>query len=245
MLRMEHLAVEIEGKRILEDVELDVRDQEVLTIIGMSGCGKTVLLKMLIGLLRPDRGRIWLDGEEISRFTEKEYNLRVRSRMSMVFQRGALWDSMTVEENVGLALNLRRDLTPADRRRLIAESLDLVGLRQAAGTYPGELSGGMIKRAAIARAIAIKPRILLYDEPTTGLDPVLTNLVNGLIVELNRELQTTSLVVSHDVHRIPGFSDRVAMLHEGRIVATCPAARMWEEENRTLSDFLHGRMEPA
>jgi phospholipid/cholesterol/gamma-HCH transport system ATP-binding protein len=243
MLEIENLSKEFEGRQVLEDDSLSVRDREVLTIIGMSGTGKTVLLKIIIGLLAADSGSIRLDGEEIGRFSEREYNERVRGRIGMVFQRGALWDSMTVEENVELALRLRRSLSPYERRRLVAESLEMVGLGRAGKAYPEEMSGGMIKRAAIARAIVTRPKYLLYDEPTTGLDPVLTNMMNDLITRLNRELATTSLIVSHDVHQIPGFSDRVAMLHRGRIVATCPASRMWDQDNAVLNAFLHGRME--
>jgi phospholipid/cholesterol/gamma-HCH transport system ATP-binding protein len=242
LLVIEHLQKQFGSNWVLEDVNLTLYDGEVLTIIGMSGIGKSVLAKAVIGLIEPDGGKIILDGDEITQFNEEEFNRRVRDRISMVFQQGALWDSMTIEENIDLALNIRKNLGLAERKELIRESLRMVGLKDAESLYPEELSGGMIKRAAIARAIAARPKYLIYDEPTTGLDPVLRNMVNDLIIRLHKELKTTSLIISHDIESLQKFSERVALLHNGRIVATCPVSEIWNQEDKIFNSFIHGEV---
>ncbi len=242
MLVIEHLKKKFGSNEVLRDVNLTLNDGEVLTVIGMSGIGKSVLAKAIIGLIEPDGGRIILDGEDITRYDEERFNLEVRDRMSMVFQQGALWDSMTIRENIDLALNIRKNLGLAERTELIRESLRMVGLRDVEELYPEELSGGMIKRAAIARAIAARPKYLIYDEPTTGLDPVLRNMVNDLIIRLHRELKTTSLIISHDIESLQQFSERVALLHEGRIVTTCPVAELWNQDDKVFNSFIHGEV---
>ncbi len=241
MLVVEKLKKEMHGQVILDGVDLKIDDGSRHVVVGKSGAGKSVLLKAIIGLVEPDGGRIFLDGDDVTLLSESEYNTRVRSIMSMVFQQGALWDSMTVAENIDLALNLRTHLTLAERRDVVSESLELVGLAGSNNKYPEELSGGMLKRAAIARAIAIRPRYLLYDEPTTGLDPVLTNMVVDLITSLNERLNVTALIISHDIASIPRLSDTVSMLHEGRIVATCPSAEMWDIDNPVFRNFIRGK----
>lgn len=240
MLVIEHLHKRFDSHLVLDDVNLTLNDGEVLTVIGMSGIGKSVLAKAVIGLIEPDGGRIILDGEDITGFSEFEYNERVRDKMSMVFQQGALWDSFTVRENIDLALNIRKNLALAERRELVRESLRMVGLDGVEERYPEELSGGMIKRAAIARAIAARPKYLIYDEPTTGLDPVLRTMVNDLIVRLHRELKTTSLIISHDIESLQKFSERVALLHNGRIVTVCPVSEIWEQDNKIFNSFIRG-----
>lgn len=243
MVVVENLAKSFNGTKVLDNVNLTLNDGEVLTIIGMSGVGKSVLAKSIIGLIEPDAGRILLDGVDITHLTEEEYNTQVRNKMSFIFQQGALWDSMTIEQNIELALSIRKSLTRAERVRLIVESLELVGLKQEVmRMYPEELSGGMIKRVSIARAIAARPKYLLYDEPTTGLDPVLAHVINELIQKLHRELKTTSLIISHDIENLQKFSERVAMLHEGRIITVCRASEMWEQENEVFSRFIRGEM---
>lgn len=240
MLVIEHLQKSFGTNRVLQDINLTLDDGEVLTVIGMSGIGKSVLAKAIIGLIEPDGGRIILDGEEISLYDEEQLNRNVRGRMSMVFQQGALWDSMTIEENIDLALNIRKNLALTERKELIRESLRMVGLKDVEDMYPEELSGGMIKRAAIARAIAARPKYLIYDEPTTGLDPVLRNMVNDLIIRLHKELKTTSLIISHDIESLQKFSERVALLHNGKIVTTCPVSEIWNQEDQTFNSFIHG-----
>lgn len=242
MLVIEHLRKQFGSNMVLEDVNLTLQDGEVLTVIGMSGIGKSVLAKAIMGLIETDSGRIMLDGEEITRLSEGELNRRVRDKISMVFQQGALWDSMTIQENIDLALSIRKSLDPVERRKLVRESLRMVGLDGVEHLYPEELSGGMIKRAAIARAIAAHPKYLIYDEPTTGLDPVLRNMVNALIVRLHKELKTTSLIISHDIESLQKFSERVALLHDGRIETTCSVSEMWNHKNRLFNNFIRGNI---
>lgn len=240
MIEVLDLEKEIGGQRVLKGVRLTLRDSERHTIIGRSGDGKSVLLKTIIGLLEADGGRIVLDGEDITDYSPKQCNERVRTKVGMVFQQGALWDSITVAENIDLALGLKKKLTPAERRDRIEESLAMVGLEGAGNRYPAELSGGMMKRAAIARGIAARPKYLLYDEPTTGLDPVLSNMVIDLITRLNDELNITALIVSHDIGRIAEYSDTVSMLNHGVVEITCPAGEIWNQENEALDSFLRG-----
>lgn len=243
MIEIRDIHKKINGQVVLDAVDLTLNDEETLSVVGVSGCGKTTLLKILIGLNQADSGSIMLDGEEIAGYTEKKFNRYVRNRMTMVFQHSALWDSKTVWQNIDLALNLRKGLLLEEREKLIRESLERVGLEGTEGMYPEELSGGMMKRAAIARAIAARPKYILYDEPTTGLDPVLSKMVANLIVKLDKELGITSFVISHDIGTIPLFSDRVAMLHEGRIILTCEADNIWKQQDETFNAFLQGTME--
>ncbi len=242
MLEIKELYKSFGSKKILNGVSLDVHDKEIVSVIGMSGTGKSVLLKNIIGLLEADAGHILLDGIDITNYTEQEYNHLVRPKMSMVFQEGALWDSMTVGQNIDLALKIQKHLTGEERAKRIRESLEMVGLPPIQDLFPEELSGGMIKRVAIARAIATRPKYLLYDEPTTGLDPVLSNMINDLIVQLNTRLGTTSLVISHDIRGVEKISNRVAMLYKGEIVHTCAANALWKQEHEIFNQFIHGKV---
>ncbi len=242
MLELINLTKEFGTRKILNEVNLKVSDGEIVSVIGMSGTGKSVLLKTIIGLLSADGGQIILDGTDITDFTEQEFNQFVRPNMSMIFQEGALWDSMTVGQNIDLALKFQKHLSEEERRKRITESLKMVGLPPIHDEYPEELSGGMMKRVAIARAIATRPKYLLYDEPTTGLDPVLSNMINELIMRLNSELGTTSLVVSHDIEGVERISNRVAMLHRGKIVLTCDAKDMRRQDNEIFNNFIQGKV---
>ncbi len=226
---------------VLHGVDLTLCDGEILTVFGKSGVGKTVLIKAIIGLIEPDSGSISIDGVDVTNFSEKQFNEKVRPHISFVFQDGALWDSMTVGANIELALHAQDHISEAERRSRIQESLRLVDLSGAEDVYPDELSGGMLKRAAIARAIATRPRYLLYDEPTTGLDPILTNVIYDLIMHLNQKLGTTSLIISHDISGMEKISNRVSLLHDGKVVLTCDTEDMWEQDNEIFNEFLNGK----
>ena len=242
MVKIEHLYKRFGEHTILNDVNLTWDDGEVLTVIGKSGTGKSVLLKTIIGLIEADAGAVIMDDRDITNFSEKEYNLYVRNQMSMVFQEGALWDSMTVGENIELALRIHKHLSEPERKKIVDETLAMVGLGHIENEYPENLSGGMIKRVAIARAVATRPKYILYDEPTTGLDPVLTHVINDLIAQLNRELQVSSLIISHDVQSIQNISNRVAMLYEGKIIHICQAKEMWHQDNEIFNKFIRGEV---
>src|SRR6187551_500723 len=206
-------------KVIYSGLNLKVLRGEVLTICGGSGVGKSVMLKMLIGLLHADAGTITFDGADVTRMEEEQLSL-VRRRIAMLFQAGALFDSMTVGENVayGLEEHFRETMSVNDRRDRVQWALDLVGLPGIQDMDPADLSGGMRKRVALARSIAVQPEVVLYDEPTTGLDPINTARVNHLIMGLKQRLQITSIVVTHDMKSAFTISDRIAMVHGGRII---------------------------
>jgi phospholipid/cholesterol/gamma-HCH transport system ATP-binding protein len=204
------------SKAVLSDVSFDVHDGEVLFIVGASGVGKSVLIKHLVGLLSPDQGEIWLDGEEISKKDEIAM-YPVRKKCAMVFQHSTLFDSMTCIENVSLPLRKHKGLSARDALAEARRRLQIVRMEEFADRYPAELGDGMRKRVAIARALTLDPRHVLFDEPTTSLDPVSARRVDQLIAELSRTLGVTSIVVSHDLPSILSIADRVVMLYKGKV----------------------------
>jgi phospholipid/cholesterol/gamma-HCH transport system ATP-binding protein len=231
-----------DGNQVLRGVDLTVRAGESLTIIGGSGTGKSVLLRLIIGLMKPDAGQILLEGTNIVPMREAEL-LRIRRRVGMVFQGSALFDSLSVGENVAFAL---REHTTASEEAIAArvrEALDLVGLGAIEGMEPADLSGGMKKRVAVARAIALPPSILLYDEPTTGLDPTNVEKITDLILELKTRIGVTSVVVTHDMASALKVSDRLAMLHQGRIAAVGTPDEIQRTHDSVIRDFMEGRLE--
>jgi len=205
------------AKEVLRGVDLTIPDGQAVTIIGRSGCGKSVLLKHIIGLIPPDRGRVLVDGQDLSTLPYDELNL-VRRRFGMLFQMAALFDSMTVGENVGLALREHTKLSREDVATRVAEKLAMVGLSGLEDLKPSSLSGGMRKRVGLARAIAMEPGCVLYDEPTTGLDPITSDTINILIRSLQQKLGITSIVVTHDMKSAAFVSERICMLHEGHLI---------------------------
>ncbi len=231
-----------EGNRVLRGLDLAVRPGESLTIIGGSGSGKSVLLRLIIGLLKPEAGQILLEGQDIVPLTEREL-LLVRRKVGMVFQGSALFDSLSVAENVAYALREHTAWEEREIRRRVREVLDLVGLDAVEDMDPTELSGGMRKRVAVARAIALPPRILLYDEPTTGLDPSNVEKVNELILDLKGKLGVTSVVVTHDMASALKVSDRLAMLHDGQIAAVGTPDEIQATHHSLIRDFMEGRIE--
>ena len=224
---------------VLCGVDLRVETGEALVIIGRSGGGKSVLLKLLIGLIRPDSGDVLVDGESLGALGEREL-LRVRKKFGMLFQSAALFDSMTVAENVGFALERSRKLTPAEIERKVADALEMVELPGVQQKKPSELSGGMRKRVGLARAIVYRPEILLYDEPTTGLDPVVADTIDQLIIRVCDRLKVTSIAVTHDMRSAGRIGRRIVMLHEGRIHASGTPEAMFDSPDAVVRRFVQG-----
>jgi len=217
MIEVRGLHRSFNGKHVLRGVDLTIETGESITIIGQSGCGKSVLLKHLVGLLLPDGGTITVDGREITTARRMEL-YEIRMKFGVLFQGAALFDSMSVEENVSLGLRQHTTMTPAQIEKRVKECLTLVSMDGTQKLKPAELSGGMKKRVGLARAIAMQPSYILYDEPTTGLDPITADSINDLIIHLNQKLNVTTIVVTHDMVSAYKVSDRIVMLHEGRVI---------------------------
>ena len=230
------------SKKVLNGVSLDILTGETMVIIGQSGSGKSVLLKLLIGIMRPDRGEIRIDGMDVAAL-RGDALLRVTRKFGMLFQAAALFDSMTVAQNVAFGLERYTDLAPGEIAGRVADSLARVGLRGIEGLMPHELSGGMKKRVGLARAIAYGPEIILYDEPSTGIDPIRADAINELIVLLKKEMNVTSVVITHDMVSATKVADRMAMLYEGRIIALGTAEDIRNSADPIVQQFIHGRAE--
>ena len=228
---------------VLCGVNLRIETGEALVVIGRSGGGKSVLLKLLIGLIRPDAGEVLIGGEPISKMNEREL-LRVRHKFGMLFQSAALFDSMTVAENVGFALRRERNLTGAETARKVAEALEMVDLPGCEAKRPSELSGGMRKRVGLARAIVYRPEIVLYDEPTTGLDPIVADSIDQLIIRVCGRMHVTSVVVTHDMRSTRRVGQRILMLHQGRIYVTGTPDEIFNSTDPVVSQFVNGVADP-
>jgi len=217
MIEIRNLKKSFQGKSVLKNINMTIPDGKTMVIVGCSGCGKTVLLRSIIGLVKPDSGSIRIDGRDITQLSHDAlFDLRLE--FGMLFQGAALFDSMTVEENVGLALREHTALSDDQIRRKVNTRLGMVGLRNIGEKYPSELSGGMKKRVGLARALVMEPRYVLYDEPTTGLDPIMSEQINKLIQKTHDRLNVTSIVVTHDMHSAFMVGDIIAMIVEGEIV---------------------------
>ena len=227
---------------VLRGVNLEVRKGESMVVIGGSGVGKSVLIKCIIGLMRPDSGSICVDGEEIASLNEKSLN-EMRKKFGMLFQAGALFDSLPVWENVGFGLKQHTSLSDDEIKSIAVEKLRTLGLRDVEDLMPSELSGGMRKRVSLARAIAMEPEILLYDEPTTGLDPIMADAINDLIVQMRKKLRVTSIAITHDMVSAYKIADRIAMLYEGRIVEVGTPEQIRESSNAVVQQFTQGKAE--
>ena len=230
------------AKEVLRGVDLTVAEGESVVIIGRSGTGKSVLLKHVVGLIDPDRGAVRVDGQDVPALSVKEL-LDLRKRMGMLFQGGALFDSLSIAENVGLPLREHTRIAETQVDLLVHEKLHLVGLEGVETMRPSSLSGGMKKRAALARALALNPKIMLYDEPTTGLDPITADLINRLIRRLQERLRITSIAVTHDMRSAYHIADRIAMLHEGRIHAIGTPAEIQASADPAVRQFIEGSAE--
>ncbi len=230
------------GKDVLKGISFQVREGEAFVIIGPSGCGKSVLLKNMVGLMRPDRGRIVINGVDIISASHGEL-MGVRKIMGMVFQGGALFDSMTVFENVAFPLRKLLKLSEREVKFLVERALSWVGLEGIEKLYPEELSGGMRKRVAFARAVVSSPKLLFLDEPTTGLDPVTSATIDELILSLKEKLSATLVMVTHDMKSAFRVADKIAMLYEGRIVFEGSVHEAKRGDNPYLKQFLEGSLE--
>ena len=242
MISFRHVRKSFGDKAVLRDVSFDVQDGEIFFIIGQSGVGKSVLIKHLVGLLYPDGGEIWLDDEEISRFDE-ERMMPVRMKCAMVFQHATLFDSMTCAENVALPLRKHKGLRPREALAEARRRLEHVHMQDFAERFPPELGDGMRKRVAIARALTLDPRYVLFDEPTTSLDPVSARRVDRLIRELKDKLGVTSIVVSHDLSSIFSIADRIVMLYKGLVRLLGTRAEFQRCEDPIVEQFITGRAE--
>jgi phospholipid/cholesterol/gamma-HCH transport system ATP-binding protein len=230
------------SNQVLKGVNLSIQEGETISVIGGSGSGKSVALKHIVALLRPDDGDVWVDGENVARL-DQESVYEMRRKVGYVFQFAALFDSMTVDENVGMGLRRIPDMTEAQIKDRVAECLDLVDLEGRGDRFPSELSGGQRKRIGFARAIATRPKYLLYDEPTTGLDPVTTAVIDDLIVRMSDRLGVTGVVITHDMKSAFRISDRIAMLYDGRIRTEGTPDQVRASTDPIVRGFIEGKPE--
>ena len=242
-IRVRGLRKSFGDKHVLAGVDLDVMAGTSMVVIGGSGTGKSVLLKCILGLIEPDAGTIEIDGQDLARLPRRERQAR-RAEIGMLFQNGALFDSLSVWENVAFGLLAQNRVSRADARVRAGEVLAQVGLAQTVGDLaPSELSGGMQKRVGLARAIAASPKILFFDEPTTGLDPIMGAVIDGLIVDCVKKLGSTAIAITHDMASARRIGDQAAMLQAGRIIWQGPASQLMDSGNPVVDQFTHGRRE--
>ena len=239
MIEVKNLWKSFNGDQVLKGVNLSIPDGETLVVIGRSGGGKSVLLKHIIGLMKPDKGEVWIDGVEITRLHEHDLN-EVRKKFGMLFQGAALFDSMSVYENVAFGLLEHTDISEPEIRLKVKENLSLVGLPGVEEKKPAELSGGMRKRVGLARAIAMDPKIILYDEPTTGIDPIMGDIINDLILKLHDKFGVTSVAVTHDMVSAYKIADHIALLYKGEIVQVGTPDQIKNSSNPIVRQFISG-----
>ncbi len=242
-LRLRGVRKQFGGKRVLDGIDLTVMPRTSLVVIGGSGSGKSVLLKCILGVIEPDAGSIEIDGRDITAMSHTDRE-EARAQIGMLFQNGALFDSLPVWENVAFGLLARRKVSRADAPAAAASFLAQVGLADSVGMLsPAELSGGMQKRVALARAIAAQPDILFFDEPTTGLDPIMGAIIDGLIVDCVKRLGSTAVAITHDMASAKRIGDQVAMIHKGRIIWNGPSSALMDSGDPIVDQFTHGRRE--
>ena len=239
MIEIINLCKSFNSHKVLDNLNLNIKAGETTVIIGRSGCGKSVLLKHIIGLMTPDCGQVIIDGKDVSRMDEKELSA-LRLKFGMLFQGAALFDSLNIYENVGFNLIEHTDASRAEISKAVKESLALVGLKGIEDKKPAELSGGMRKRVGLARAICMRPKIMLYDEPTTGVDPIMGDAINDLIVELHNKLKVTAIAVTHDMTSAYKIADRIAMLYNGKIIANGTPEEIKNSDDPIVRQFITG-----
>ena len=242
LIRAEGLCKRFGGQVVLQGVDLDVMPGEVLAVVGRSGAGKSVLLKNLIGLLKPDGGSVTVAGQDVHQARGRRLS-SLRERFGMLFQGGALFDSLSVADNVAFPLREKTRQSPSEVAETVADVLRSVGLQGMDDKFPAELSGGMRKRAALARALAHRPEIMLFDEPTTGLDPIMVRAIHRLIADTQERFQYTAVVVSHEVPGIFEIASRVAMLHDGSLLEVAAPDAFQASANPVVQQFIAGRLE--
>lgn len=244
MIKLSNINMSFHGKEILHDINLEVGQGETMVVIGPSGSGKSTILRLIIGLLKPTTGQIWVKDKEISSLSEDALN-KIRMDMGMVFQYSALFDSLTVGENVAFGLHEHTSMSEKEIDKIVSRNLRMVGLAQRENVMPNELSGGMKKRVSLARAIAMKPEIMLYDEPTAGLDPIMSGTIDRLIMNTKRMLGVTSVVVTHQMSSAFTIADRIAMIHDGSIIEVGTVEEIKHSENALVQQFIHGLKTPG
>lgn len=238
MIEINNLFKSFGSKNVLNGVNLKINTGETLVIIGRSGCGKSVLLKHIVGLLIPDSGSVTVEGKEITEMKENEL-FEIRKNFGFLFQGAALFDSMTVEENVSLPLvESGKNYSTEELNKIVSEKLELVGLPGAQKLKPAELSGGMRKRVGLARALVTNPSYIFYDEPTTGLDPIMSDSIDFLIKDLTEKIKVTSIVVTHDMYSVKNVADRVAMMHEGKVYFDGTPEQLRKSEDKVIVEFI-------
>jgi phospholipid/cholesterol/gamma-HCH transport system ATP-binding protein len=242
MIEIKDVHKRFRDNQVLSGVDLTISKGETTVILGRSGCGKSVLLKLIMGLMKPDQGEILVNGDNVASMNDKQLS-SLRQKFGMLFQASALFDSMTVDENVGLGLREHTKLPEEEIRKRVAEKLKMVGLSEVEDQKPAELSGGMRKRVGLARAIAMDPDYVLYDEPTTGLDPIMADVINELIIRLRNSLSITSIAVTHDIVSAYKIADRIAMLHEGKIIFVGTPEEVRKTDNPVVRQFVEGNAE--
>jgi len=239
MIEIRNLYKVFGAQMVLNNLSLTVRRGETKAIIGRSGVGKSVLLKNIVGLIKPDSGSIKINGTEVTNLNEKEYD-RVRMEIGMVFQSGALFDSMSVGENVGFVLNEFMNLDKKTVKDKIHDALALVGLKDVESLMPSQLSGGMKKRVSLARVLCMEPHIILYDEPTSEIDPITAAAINSLIIEMRDKLKVTSIVVTHDMNSAYRIADSIAMFYKGQVIADGKPDEIKHSKHPVVQQFIHG-----
>jgi phospholipid/cholesterol/gamma-HCH transport system ATP-binding protein len=237
MIEILNLHKSFGSKKVLDGVNFEINRGETVVIIGQSGCGKSVLIKHIVGLLTPDSGKVIVEGKVVHELPLEEL-YELRRKFGFLFQGAALFDSMTVEENVSLPLVESSRFTKKEIRKIVEEKLELVGLKGILNLKPAELSGGMKKRVGLARALVTNPSYILYDEPTTGLDPIMSDSIDSLIKDLSEKLNVTSIVVTHDMYSVKNVADRVAMMHQGKIYFTGTTEQLINSTDKVISDFV-------
>lgn len=239
MIEIKNLYKTFDQVQVLNGLDLSVKDGEIKVIIGRSGAGKSVLLKAIVGILRPDKGSIRINGVEVVGLPDREYDA-VRKNIGLVFQGGALFDSLNVGENVGFVLDEFSRMKPSEKRDRVAHTLSLVGLKGIENLMPAQLSGGMKKRVSLARVLCMEPQILLYDEPTSEVDPITADAINRLIVEMSRKLKVTSIVVTHDMNSAYKVADSIAMFYHGQVIADGTPNEIRASRHPVVYQFVNG-----